>query len=1227
MTSQSLVERDALAAAAAQAATDALSGNGDSPLTPLRDVALDDKYTATSGRIYLSGIQALVRLMLMQRWRDEAAGLNTGGFVSGYRGSPIGGLDEALWGAEKFLAPKNIRFQPGLNEDLAATAVWGTQQVNVLPGAKVDGVYAMWYAKGPGVDRSGDVLKHANHFGTSPHGGVLLVAGDDHGAYSSTLPHQSDHVFAAAMIPTLYPSNVQEYLDLGVHGWAMSRYSGCYVGFKALADTVESIASVDADPHRVKIVLPEDFVMPEGGLNARLTRSTIGVQAREQEALMQDYKIYAALAYARANKLNHTVIDSPNPRLGIIASGKSFLDVLEAMQELGIDDALAAQIGIRVFKVAMPWPLEPDSVRQFAEGLDEVLVVEEKRQIVEYQLKEHLYNWREDVRPRVIGKFDEKGEWVHPRGDWLLSAKADLSVAAIARVIAARIARFHSSDRIKARLAFLEAKELALDKARVATPARPAYYCSGCPHNTSTKVPEGSLALAGIGCHVMAAAIYPEETKTVTHMGGEGVTWIGQAPFTETKHVFANLGDGTYYHSGILAIRQSVAAKVNITYKILYNDAVAMTGGQPFDGPLDVPMISRQVAAEGVSRIVLVSDEPEKYDGVTNIAEGTTLHHRSEMDAVQRDLATVAGCTVLIYDQTCAAEKRRRRKKNTFPDPAKRVVINEAVCEGCGDCGKVSNCTSILPLETEFGRKRTIDQSSCNKDYSCVNGFCPSFVTVEGGQLKKSKAGVTKLGETDVNVALFADLPQPLIPPLGESPFGILITGIGGTGVITVGALLGMAAHLEGKGVSVLDMTGMSQKNGSVMSHVRIAPTPADIRAVRLASGEADAVLGCDLMTSASADALSKMQLGRARAVINTNEVPVGGFAQDPQWQYPGATMQGLVEEAVGRDGAHFLDATRIATALMGDSIATNLFMLGYAWQQGMIPLSEAALLRAIELNGVAVASNQTSFLWGRRAAHDLEKVMRIATPAQAVSITHLLPPSLDKLIERRVQYLTDYQDAAYGERYRALVAKVRDAESRLGHDRPAGSAGHKLADAVAKNYFTLLAYKDEYEVARLYTDGNFLSKVASQFEGDYKLKFHLAPPVMNPPDPVTGRAKKSQFGGWMMPAFGVLKRMKFLRGTALDPFGKTAERRAERALISEYEATLKELLIGLAQADGAQKLSIAIEIASLPAGIRGFGHVKEAAMKKAAARRERLMRAWRGEEGFDLVPATRQAA
>ena len=726
-------------------------------LTAIRrpDVTLDDKYTATDDRIYLSGIQALVRLPMMQRLRDIAAGLNTAGFISGYRGSPLGTLDEALWHAQAHLEQHHVKFVPGVNEDLAATAVWGSQTTELIGPMKYDGVFAMWYAKGPGVDRCGDVFKHMNHAGTAKHGGVLLVAGDDHGAYSSTLPHQSDHLFSACMIPMLYPCNVQEYLDLGLHAWAMSRFSGCAVGFKALADTVESSASVNADPFRLQIIYPEDFKMPEGGLNTRLSTDTLGVQARKQEALMQDYKIYAAIAYARANKLNRIMINSPQARLGIIASGKSYLDVLEALEELGIDEKQAEHIGIRLYKVAMPWPLEPDGIREFAQGLEEILVVEEKRQIVEYQLKEQLYNWREDVRPRVVGKFDEKGEWVAPRGDWLLTSKVDFSAAQIARVVAARIARFHTSDLIKARLAFLEAKEQVLNKA-VNTPPRPAYYCAGCPHNTSTKVPEGSFALAGIGCHVMASSIYPEFNKLTTHMGGEGAPWIGQAAFSTIPHVFQNLGDGTYFHSGYLAIRAAVAAKVNMTYKILYNDAVAMTGGQPVDGSVSVRQIAQQMAAEGVQRIALVTEDLSRYDDRSALPSQVTLHDRQDMDAVQRALREVAGVSVLIYDQVCAAEKRRRRKKGEFPDPEQRLFINDAVCEGCGDCGEQSNCTAILPLETDFGRKRIIDQSSCNKDYSCVKGFCPSFVIVTGGTPKKAKTGKRAHGN-------FAALPEPAL--------------------------------------------------------------------------------------------------------------------------------------------------------------------------------------------------------------------------------------------------------------------------------------------------------------------------------------------------------------------------------------------------------------------------------------------------------------------------------
>jgi len=1169
----------------------------------MQAVTLDDKYVSDTGRIYLTGIQALVRLALVQRRRDRAAGLNTAGFVSGYRGSPLGGLDEALWKARKHLDAHHIKFQPGINEELAATAVWGTQQIHLLGASDYDGVFAMWYGKGPGVDRCGDVFKHMNFAGTSRHGGVLLVAGDDHGAYSSTLPHQSDHLFSASMIPVLYPCNVQEYLDLGLHGWAMSRFSGCAVAFKALADTVESSASVDADPFRVNILLPEDFVMPEGGLNSRLLSDFVSVQARKQEALMQDYKIYAALAYARVNRLNRTMIDSPNARLGIIASGKSYLDVLEALEELGINEQHAAEIGIRVYKVAMPWPLEPDGVREFARGLDEILVVEEKRQIVEYQLKEQLYNWRADVRPRVIGKFDEKGEWVHPRGEWLLPPTADFSIAQIARVIAGRIARFHSSDLIKARLSFLEAKEAVLKKA-VNTPPRPAYYCSGCPHNTSTKVPDGSLALAGIGCHVMATAIYPEHTKTTTHMGGEGAPWIGQAPFSRLNHMFANLGDGTYFHSGSLAIRAAIAANVNITYKILYNDAVAMTGGQPIDGTISVPMIAQQMAAEGVKRIALVTEDLTRYADRSPLPETVTLHDRRDLDAVQKELRTVQGVSVLIYDQTCAAEKRRRRKKGEYPKATQRVFINEAVCEGCGDCGVQSNCVSILPLETEFGRKRAIDQSSCNQDYSCIQGFCPSFVTVEGGAPRKSRAGSQKLAGT------FEPVPEPPALPLQAAPYNILITGIGGTGVITIGALVGMAAHLEGKGISALDMTGMSQKNGAVTSHVRIAPRPEDIRAQCIATGEADLILGCDMLTAGAHDAIAKTRPGRTVAVINTYQQPPGQFTRQPDWEFPGEQIRALIDESVG-GRSHFLDATRLATALMGDSIATNLFMLGYAFQQGLIPLRETSLMQAIELNGVAVDGNKQAFLWGRRAAVDLNQVEKIANPGQPVVVQ--MPHGLDALIARRVAFLTKYQDARYARRYEELVEQVRSAAAKL-------TGGDGLTRAVAKSLFKLMAYKDEYEVARLYTNGDFEQRLNQAFEGDFTLKFNLAPPLWAKRDG-QGRLIKAQYGAWMWHAFKVLARLKFLRGTAFDVFGRTEERRLERQLIEDYRRSIAAALSTLS----ADNLALVTELASLPEQIRGYGHVKLASIEKAKARWRVIEQALNGNSGE--APVQKRAA
>jgi indolepyruvate ferredoxin oxidoreductase len=1188
----------------------------------LTDVTLDDKWTLDRGRVYMSGTQALIRLAMLQRQRDALAGRNTAGFITGYRGSPLGSVDQTAWKAKAHLERHHIKFQPGLNEDLAATSVWGTQQVNMYPGAKYDGVFSLWYGKGPGVDRCGDVFKHANAAGTSPHGGVLALAGDDHAAKSSTLPHQSDHIFKACMMPVLYPATVQEYLDLGLHGIAMSRFAGVWVGVKTVTEVVEASASVMVDPERVDIVLPQDFAMPAGGLNIRWPDTPL-----EQEARLLDYKLYAALAYCRANKLNHTVVDSPHARFGIVASGKAYLDTRQALADLGLDDETCARIGIRLFKCGMVWPLEAQTIRGFAEGLEEILVVEEKRQLIEYQFKEELFSWIGSGKriPRVIGKFDEKdgGEWAVPQGNWILPAHYEFSPAIVAKAIAQRIGKLELPNDVRARmatrLALIDAKEKALAKPRVVTERKP-FYCSGCPHNTSTVVPEGSRAVAGIGCHYMVVWM-DRNTSTFTQMGGEGVPWIGQAPFTDEKHIFANLGDGTYFHSGYLAVRAALAAKVPITYKILFNDAVAMTGGQTVDGQITAPMITQQMHAEGVKKIVIVTDDPAKYDatqeldhsatnakGATGdawkLAPGVTVHHRDDLDRIQRELREYPGVSVLVYDQTCASEKRRRRKQNkadkiAFPDPARRVVINEAVCEGCGDCSVQSNCLSVEPLETEFGRKRQINQSSCNKDYSCLKGFCPSFVTVEGGQLRKGKA----------NAASLPQLPMPAVPAIADGQtWGVVITGVGGTGVVTIGQLLGMAAHLEGKGLSVLDMAGLAQKGGAVFSHVQIAHRPEHLYATRIAMGEADLVLGCDLITTSSNEALSKIQAGVTRAVINSAESPTADFVRNPNWTFAGGSMTQQVRDAVGND-AHLalVDATQLATALMGDGLYTNPFVLGFAWQKGWVPLSLDALLRAIELNGVQVDANKRAFDWGRATAHDADAVRRQIAPTPVIELKRAgAGVSLDELVARRVEFLTAYQNAAYAKRYADLVERVRKVES----DRLHGST--KIAEAVARYYFKLLAVKDEYEVARLHSDPAFRAKIAAQFDGDYKLNFHLAPPLLTKPDPVTGKVKKISFGPWMLTAFGVLARLKFLRGTALDVFGRTHERRTERALIGEYEQLVEEILARLA----ADNQAVALELASIPEEIRGYGHVKERHLTAARAKWAALLARLRGQTG-----------
>ncbi|RRV42103.1 indolepyruvate ferredoxin oxidoreductase family protein [Pseudomonas sp. o96-267] len=1127
----------------------------------LAEIRLDDKYRLATGHLYLTGTQALTRLPMLQKQRDAAFGLNTACFISGYRGSPLGGLDKSRWDAREYLKENHIHFQPGVNEELGATAVWGSQQANLFPGARYDGVFAMWYGKGPGVDRSGDVFKHGNSAGVSKHGGVLLLAGDDHGCKSSTIAHQSEHAFIAASIPVLNPANVQEVLDYGIIGWELSRYSGCWVALKTIAENVDSSAVVDVDPLRIQIKIPEDFQLPEDGLHIRWPDPPLA-----QEKRLNVYKIYAARAFALANNLNQVKLDSPNPRLGIITTGKSYLDVRQALDDLGLDEALCAKVGLRVLKVGMSWPLEPVSVHQFAEGLDEILVVEEKRSIIEDQLTGQLYNWPVGKRPRVVGEFDEQGVSLLPN-------LAELTPAMIARVIAKRLAPIYSSPTIEERLAFLDAKEKALAAPKHKT-ARTPHFCSGCPHNSSTKVPEGSRALGGIGCHYMTQWM-DRSTDTFTQMGGEGATWIGQAPFTDTPHVFQNLGDGTYFHSGHLALRAAVAAGVNITYKILYNDAVAMTGGQPIDGELRIDQLSQQVHAEGVKRIALVSDEPDKYPTRATFAPGVTFHHRRELDAVQRELREVKGVSVILYDQTCATEKRRRRKRGKMVDPAKRAFINPAVCEGCGDCSVKSNCLSVLPLETELGRKREIDQSACNKDFSCLEGFCPSFVTVHGGSLRTPAAG--GLG------ALFIALPEPKQPALTR-PWNILLPGVGGSGVTTVGALLGMAAHIEGKGCTVLDQAGLAQKFGPVITHIRIATRQSDIYAVRIAAGETDLLLGCDLVVSSSEEALAKLNYKIAHAVINSHEAATAEFTRNPDAQVPGAAMREAISEAVGEGKTRFVDATRLATRLLGDSIATNLFMLGYAYQLGLVPVSAEALNKAIELNGVSVQLNQQAFLWGRRAAHDLAAVEKLAAP-KVVEAPHC--STLEEIVADRVQRLTAYQNAAYAERYRELVEHVRKADT---------DAQQRLSKAVARYYFKLLAYKDEYEVARLYSDATFRKQLEAQFEGDYRLQFHLAPSWLSKPDAVTGEPCKRSFGPWMLKAFGVLARFKFLRGSVLDPFGHSAERRLERELIEEYEANVAYLLAEL----NAGNYRTAVALAEIPEQIRGYGHVKEAALAKA---------------------------
>ncbi len=1130
-------------------------------------VSLDDRYRFKDTSYYVTGTQSLVRLMLLEKRRREVQGRNTAVYVTGYRGSPLGSLDQSMAAAAEFLGP-DIVLRPAINEDLAATAVWGSQQLGTFGDGPYDGVSAAWYGKGPGVDRSGDALKHGNLAGSAREGGVLVIAGDDHTAKSSTTAHQSEYALVDAMIPILAPASIAEQMEYGLIGWEMSRYSGLWIGLKVVTEIMDSSESIAADPV-VSLSLPSDHVLPDGGLSLRWPDTSLA-----QEERLHRSKLPAALAFSRANRLDRVVFGSAGARLGIVTVGKSHADTRQALLDLGLDEARATALGIRLYKVAMPWPLEPEGVRAFASGLMEIVVVEEKRGLVEDQLRSHLY--RTADAPVVVGKRDEAGNWLFP-------SNGDLGAGAIAIGLGRRIVAATGDGDVRIRLERVE-KAVQGMAGLQAIAERPPYFCPGCPHNSSTKLPEGSKAFAGIGCHFLAQPM-ERDTAGFTQMGGEGANWIGLAPFSSTGHMFQNIGDGTYFHSGSLAIRAAIAAKVNVTYKVLFNSAVAMTGGQRLDGELTLGKLAAQVVAEGAGRVVIVSDDPSRYPEDAFPA-GVGLRPREELDQVQRELREVKGVTVLIYDQTCATELRRLRKRGKLADPKVAVVINDLVCEGCGDCSRVSNCLAVVPVETEFGRKRGVDLSTCNKDQSCLGGFCPSFVTVEGGTLRKPA-----LAAADE-----AAIPEPR-PIASEDSFSLIVTGIGGTGVVTIGAIISMAAHIDGKAVRVMDMTGLAQKGGAVVSHIQLAAHPDAISTAKVSADAAGLLLACDLVVGATPDNLGRISREAGYVIANDHETMTGLFTRDPDFAVPATPLKRALIAAVQPGRASFCDATELATKLVGDSVGANLFLVGFAWQRGLLPLSFTAIEQAIELNGVAVKLNKDAFAWGRRAAFDLPAVLAAAEGERPAH--HRPSSSLDESIRRRIAFLTDYQDAAYGRRYADFVNEVRRAESA------ATPGAEALTSAVMQSLFRLMAYKDEYEVARLYTDTGFLKTITDRFEGPFTLGFHLAPPLLAQVDPASGHLRKSRFGPWIYHMFKLMAKGRRLRGTRLDPFGRTAERRRERQLIEDYRQLVSdEILPLLAETNHAA----AVTLAEAVQAIKGFGHVKTRNMEVAKARQDQAL-------------------
>lgn len=1144
---------------------------------PRVEATLDDKYTLAHGEVFMTGIQALVRLPMDQRRRDRAAGLRTAGYVSGYQGSPLAAIDGALRRAERHLQADDVLFRPGLNEELAVTAVAGTQYVSMFPGARVDGVFAIWYGKGPGVDRSVDALRHANWSGTSRLGGMLALAGDDHGAKSSTVACYSDIVFESCGMPVLYPASVQEILDFGLHGIAMSRFASLCVGMKLVTDIVESASSITVGPDSPVIVEPTDHVFPADGLAIRpYEMALLPVEER-----LYHGRLYAALAYIRANGLNRITREAPGATVGIVSAGKSFQDVRKALHALGLDEEQAAALGLRILKLGVVWPVEPEIVRRFAEGLTTVVVVEEKRPLIEAQVRSILYGG--GSTPQIIGKVRD-GHLYDAQPHWMFPNFGEITANTIARLIAELLA--HREPGLPARVPRAPVADPTLAPAIARTPS----FCSGCPHNRSTKLPAGSRAIAGIGCHGMQVFLDPQNCKTVAQMGGEGMHWMGQQPFTSEKHVFANIGDGTYAHSGSLAIRQAVAFNAPITYKLLLNGFVSMTGGQEVMGGQSVSQLVNGLKADGVQRIVVVSDEPEKYTG-PDLSSGAPVVHRNQLERVQEELREYPGVSVLIYEQACATERRRLRKQGKWDDPPKRTFINSAVCEGCGDCGKVSTCLSIEPLETPLGRKRRINQSSCNKDFSCVEGFCPSFVTVHGGRLRRPDQG-ERVREP------FA-VPEPALPVLA-GPFNVLVAGIGGTGVVTIGQVLAMAAHIDGLACLSLDVMGMAQKYGAVFSHLNFAADAGELTAPRIGAGEVDTLIGCDLIVASGNEPVAALSRDRSHAVVCADVIATAEFARNADWSADPERLIDRIRSATRADAVRTVDAQRLSIELMGDAIASNMMMVGVAWQLGRIPLSRASIERAVELNGVSIEMNRRAFQWGRCIAADAQRVDAVLSKGQVV-VLHRRPvePPIEQLVAQRVDWLTDYQNKALARRFSALIARVQRAD-------PAPRGKPALSAAVAQGYHRLLAVKDEWEVARLYTSPAFRQELEQTFEGDYRLHFHIGAWPFSRGRSPAGHPLKAEVGPWLMGALGVLAKLRRLRGSVLDPFRFGHERRLDRQLLSQYEADV-EMLMGCVN---EANYSDAVALAALPQRIRGFGHVREAQAATAAQERQRLLQA-----------------